>query len=103
MPAAVLKTGPKAEEMALPAWFCLEILSGENDHGLGVILSQHVLPSVICVTKLLDIVGNLCHVVGEPKLKKRNFQLAKRAETKAIRKKAEKETKQTSKKVQQRN
>ena len=30
-------------------------------HGLGVILSRNVLRSVICVAKLLDIVGNLCH------------------------------------------
>ena len=29
-------------------------------------------------------VGNLCHVLGEPTQKKVNFQLAKRAETKAI-------------------
>ena len=39
-------------------------------HGLGVTLSRNVLPSVICVAKLLDIVGNLCHVLGEPTLKK---------------------------------
>ena len=39
-------------------------------HGLGVILSRNVLRSVICVAKLLDIVGNLCHVLGEPTLKK---------------------------------
>ena len=37
-------------------------------HDLGVIWSQNVLPSVICVTKLLDIVRNLCHVLGEPTL-----------------------------------
>ena len=28
--AAVLKPRPKAEEMALPAWFCLELLLREN-------------------------------------------------------------------------
>ena len=28
--AAMLKPGPKAEETALPAWFCLEILLREN-------------------------------------------------------------------------
>ena len=69
MSAAVLKPGPKAEEMALPAWFCLEILLRENNHDSGVILSRNVLPSEICATKLLDIVGNLCHVLGEPTLK----------------------------------
>ena len=31
-------------------------------HDLGVILSRNVLPWVICVTKLLDIVGKLCHL-----------------------------------------
>ena len=41
-----------------------------NYNDLGVMLSQNVLPSVICVTKLLDIVGKLCHVLGEPTLKK---------------------------------
>ena len=35
-----------------------------------VILSQNVLRSVICVAKLLDIVGILCHVSGEPTLRK---------------------------------
>ena len=29
MSAAVLKPGPKAEETALPAWFCLEIIEDE--------------------------------------------------------------------------
>ena len=84
MSAAVLKPGPKAEEMPLPDWFCLEILFREKNHGLEDILSRNVLPSVICVSKLLDIVGNLCHVLGEPTLKKMDFQLAKRADTKAI-------------------
>ena len=32
-------------------------------------MSRNVLPSVICATKLLDIVGKLCHVLGEPTLK----------------------------------
>ena len=32
-------------------------------HALGVTLSRNVLPSVICVAKLLGIVGNLCHVL----------------------------------------
>ena len=30
MSAAMLKPGPKAEETALPAWFCLEILLHES-------------------------------------------------------------------------
>ena len=90
MSAAVLKPRPKAEEMALPAWFCLEILLRKNNYDLGVILSRNVLPSAICVTKLLDIVGNLCHVLGEPTLKKLNFQLAKRADTKAIKRPSKK-------------
>ena len=30
MSAAMLKSGPKAEEAALPAWFCLEVLLHEN-------------------------------------------------------------------------
>ena len=81
MPAAVRKPGPKAEETALPAWFCLEILLRKNTMMWELFLSRNVLPSVICVTKLLDIVGNLCHVLCEH-TKKMNFQLAKRAETK---------------------
>ena len=84
MSAAVLKPGPKADEMALSAWICLEILSRETNHDLGVILSRNVLLSAICVTILLDIVGCLCHVLGEPMLKKLNFQLAKQADTKTI-------------------
>ena len=71
MSAALLKPGPKAEETALPAWFCLEIMLRESIMiDFGVISSRNVLPSVICVTKLLDIVGKLCHVSGEPTLKK---------------------------------
>ena len=60
MSAAVLKPAPKAEETALHVWLY---------HDLGVLLSRNVLPSVICVTKLVDIVGSLCHVIGEPTLK----------------------------------
>ena len=30
MSAAMLKPGPKAEETALPAWFCLKILQHEK-------------------------------------------------------------------------
>ena len=72
MSAAMLKTGPKAEETALPAWFCLEIMLHENVMipWFGSYWSWKVLPSVICVAKLLDIVGNLCHVLGETTLKK---------------------------------
>ena len=67
MSAAVLKTGLQAEETALPAWFCLEILLRESIMiDLGVISPRNVWPSVICVTKLLDIVGKLCHVQVNP-------------------------------------
>ena len=73
MSAAVLKPGPKAEETdLLPAWFCLEILLHENIMipWFGSFLSRNVLPSVVCVAKLLDIVDNFCHVLGESTLKK---------------------------------
>ena len=56
MSAAELKPGPKAEEAALPAWFCLEILLRENIMipGFGSYF----------VTKRLAV-GCLCHeVVG---------------------------------------
>ena len=65
--AAMLKPGPKTEETALPAWFCIEILLHENimiPWFGSYLLSINVLRSVICVAKLLDIVGNLCPVLG---------------------------------------
>ena len=101
MSAVVLKPDPNAEEMALPAWFCLEILLLKKSHDLGVILSRKVLPSVICVTKLLDIVGNWCHVLGESTQKKTisSWQTIRYKS----KKKAEQETKRTGKNVQQRN
>ena len=53
MSAAVLKPGAKAEETALPAWFCFEILLREN-----------VMIWKLFVTKRLAV-GNLRHeVVG---------------------------------------
>ena len=53
MSAAVLKPGPKAEETALPAWFCLEVL-----------LRESIMIWEFSVTERLAV-GNLCHeVVG---------------------------------------
>ena len=52
-------------------------------------MSRNVLPSVICVTKLLDIVGNLCYVIGEPTLKNclcRKFNLLDQKEEKILKK-----------------
>ena len=53
MSATVLKPGPKTEETALPALFCLEIL-----------LRESIMIGEFFVTKRLAV-GNLCHgVVG---------------------------------------
>ena len=58
----MLKPAPKAEETALCAWFCLEILLREN-----IIISEFF------VTKRLAV-GNLCHVFGAPTLENSLFQ-----------------------------
>ena len=61
MPAAVLKPVPWAEETALPAWFCLEIQLRENTMiGRILVEKRNALPSVICVTKLLDVSSVIC-------------------------------------------
>ena len=55
--AAVLKPAPKAEKTVLllsfVSRFCFVKVSC-----FGIFLSRNALPSVICVTKLLDVVGN---------------------------------------------
>ena len=56
MSAAVLKPA-KAEETALRAWFCLEILLREN-----------IMIWEFFVTKRLAV-GKMCHVFGAPTLK----------------------------------
>ena len=66
----MLKPAPKAEETALllgfVSRFCYAKLSR---FGSFFSLSQNALTSVTCVTKLLDIVGNLCQVFGALTLK----------------------------------
>ena len=67
-------------------------------------MSRNVLPPVICVTKLLEIVGNLLYVLGEPTQKKMSFQQQLTAKTSRNKsnKKIKHETKPTSsRKVQQ--
>ena len=66
------KPGPKAEETALPACFCLEILLHENVMILwfgSYFVTKRFAVGNLC-REVVNIVGNLCHVLGEPTLKK---------------------------------